>query len=444
MTFDARTAKTLPAGKSLTFDAFPGLRFEVGKKTRTWIYRYKSPLDGMMKQTKIGSWPALSWNAAIVAWEELRGQRQKKRDPSAEKREQRTEKKAQEKKKQAEQQITTYTVGMLVQDYLKKHIDLSRKERNAKNMRRLLESIPDKVAKTPAATMTRKQAFDLIAERAGTPVHAKALRRELAAAWDHGLDAELIPETTPNWWQRIMKGKLKSQGRKINGKNIGAHKRVLSEKEIGPLLAWFPHFHSEDISDILTLYLWTGTRGGEIVTMEAKEITQEEGMWWWTVPKEKTKNARHANAVGLRVPLFGRAEEIIRRRVQRHPSGFLFPSKRTKTGYFSQTSVGDAVNFHQPYCKKDPARERERLPVEYWSPHDLRRTARTLLASMGCLQDIAEAVLGHMPQGIVGVYNLYTYDKERVQWLGKLNQKLEAIAQSNPAGLGATESGSKR
>jgi integrase len=403
MNFDARTAKTLPAGKFMIFDAHPGLRFQVGKKSRSWIYRYKSPHDGLMKQIKIGTWPATSWNAAIVAWEELRGHRLNNRDPGRERREQHIETKAKQKKQQLEHQLATYTVGELVQDYLKGHVERNRNKDNAKNMRYLLESIPDKTAKLAAATLTRKQAFDLIAERVETPVYAQTLRQELAAAWNYALDAALIPETMPNWWQRILKGKLKSKGKKINGKNIGAQKRVLSEKEIATLLAWLPNFQSETISDLLTMYLWTCARGAEIVAIEAKEITQEDGRWWWTVPKVKTKNVRHADATDLRVPLFGRAQEVILRRLARFPNGYLFPSKRTKTGFFAQSSICDAVNYHQPYCKKDPTRERERLPITYWAPHDLRRSSRTLLPSIGCVAEVAEALLGHMQPGLAGL-----------------------------------------
>ena len=67
-------------------------------------------------------------------------------------------------------------------------------------------------------------------------------------------------------------------------------------------------------------------------------------------------------------------------------------------------------------------------PVTHWAPHDLRRTARTLLAALGCPNEIAEAVLGHMPRGIVGVYNRHTYDKERAAWLKQLSDHLESLA----------------
>jgi integrase len=439
MNFDARTAKSLPAGQSLTFPAYPGLRFAAGKKSRSWIYRYKSPIDDIMRQIKIGAWPAKSWEGAVVEWEKLRAIRQNDRDPALEQREQRTIKKQKEKQQAVETQAATYTLGMLIQDYLTGHVERNRQASSAKNMRHLLESIPADIAKLPAAGITRKQAFDLISARADTPVAAQTLRQELAAAWNYGLDAELLPETTPNWWQRVLKGKLKSQGRKINGKNIGAQKRVLSEAEIAKLMLWLPNFNSRKISDILTLYLWTGTRGGEIVAMEAKEITQENGQWWWTIPKHKTKNARHAGATDLRVPLFGRAERIVRQRLETNPTGFLFASKRTiKTGHFSQSSIGDAVNFHQPYCQKVPTQARPRLEVVYWAPHDLRRTTRTLLAAIGCPDAVAESILGHMQTGIIGIYNRYAYDKERVEWLRKLSEKLEQIIADESAAQSET------
>ncbi len=50
---------------------------------------------------------------------------------------------------------------------------------------------------------------------------------------------------------------------------------------------------------------------------------------------------------------------------------------------------------------------------------DLRRSARTLLAAMGCPGDVAESVLGHMIPGVAGVYNRHQYDAERVEELAQ-------------------------
>ena len=68
MQFDARAAKLLAAGQHFTISDCPGLRLEATKSKRSWIYRYKSPLDGRMRQTKIGEWPAISLAAATVEY----------------------------------------------------------------------------------------------------------------------------------------------------------------------------------------------------------------------------------------------------------------------------------------------------------------------------------------------------------------------------------------
>ena len=59
---------------------------------------------------------------------------------------------------------------------------------------------------------------------------------------------------------------------------------------------------------------------------------------------------------------------------------------------------------------------------------DLRRTVRTLLAAMGCPDAVAEAILAHKPPGVMGVYNLHTYDAEKRHWLAALDVKLEQLA----------------
>ena len=64
--FDARVAKSLQPGQHLIISEYPGLRLTATIKTRTWVYRYKSPIDGRMRQIAIGHWPAVSFPAAIA------------------------------------------------------------------------------------------------------------------------------------------------------------------------------------------------------------------------------------------------------------------------------------------------------------------------------------------------------------------------------------------
>jgi integrase len=196
--------------------------------------------------------------------------------------------------------------------------------------------------------------------------------------------------------------------------------------ELAILIRWFSNF-TRLVEDALTLYLWTCARGTEILTMERGEISEEADGLWWTLPKAKTKNARHADATDFRVPLVGRAEAIVRRRLQSETGAYLFPS-RGATGHVQQKVIGVAVWSRRPDCSSRPELVRCRLPIYDWAAHDLRRSSRTLLASLGCPDEIGEAILGHMKTGITGVYNRHTYDKERREWLAKLAAKLEQLA----------------
>jgi integrase len=432
MTFDARTIKLLPAGQHLTSPDFPGLRLEASAQYRTWIYRYKSPIDGRMRQTKIGRWPAMSLHAAVARWEELRATREAGADPALEVKQARAEKRQADAAAKTAQVQAAYTVADLCADYYEGYVRLSRAKKGADEVRRMFDTMLGPCGAMAATEVTRSHAFDLIQSYAATaPVQAKKLRSELGAAWDYASDAGRLPDTVPNWWRQILRGKIKSKGKKIAGERIGTAKRVLSPEEIGTLIRWLPNFTAL-VEDALTLYLWTGTRGAEIVALEGREVRQETGgIWWWTIPKTKTKNARHENATDLRVPLFGRALNVVLRRKERFGNGWLFPAKRRdgKTAHSEQKAVQVAVYYHQPYSTTRPELERARLPVTHWAPHDLRRSARTLLAAMGCPGDVAESVLGHMIPGVAGAYNRHQYDAERVEWLRRLSDHLEELAQ---------------
>lgn len=49
-----------------------------------------------------------------------------------------------------------------------------------------------------------------------------------------------------------------------------------------------------------------------------------------------------------------------------------------------------------------------------------------MLAATGCPAEVAEAILGHLPPGVQGVYNRHGYDAERRLWLTRLAERLAA------------------
>ena len=60
------------------------------------------------------------------------------------------------------------------------------------------------------------------------------------------------------------------------------------------------------------------------------------------------------------------------------------------------------------------------LTIEHFTIHDLRRTCRSLLASLGVPGHIAERCLNHKVKGVEGIYDRYDYLGERREALQKL------------------------
>jgi integrase len=74
-------------------------------------------------------------------------------------------------------------------------------------------------------------------------------------------------------------------------------------------------------------------------------------------------------------------------------------------------------------------------PLPHWTLHDLRRTARTLMARAGVRPDISERVLGHVIQGVAAVYDRHDYEAEKRDALEKLAGLVERIVNPPPANV---------
>jgi integrase len=180
--------------------------------------------------------------------------------------------------------------------------------------------------------------------------------------------------------------------------------RFLSDDEIRDVWAAL-----DDITEpacfpayVKTLLL-TATRRSEGADMSTTELEGD----LWTIPKERYKTGRdHV------IPLSTPALDLIRAQA---------PAKPSKNAHFVFSTTDGAIafsGFSKAKRELDKAianiREREgRPPMEDWTLHDLRRTARTLLARAGIRDDIAERCLGHVIKGVEKVYNRYAYLDEK-------------------------------
>jgi integrase len=85
-------------------------------------------------------------------------------------------------------------------------------------------------------------------------------------------------------------------------------------------------------------------------------------------------------------------------------------------------------SFTRPKSKLDKA-----AGVEGWTLHDLRRTARTLMANLEVADETAERVLGHSLGGLMATYNVSRHRKQKMSALVALEADLLRIVDIPPA-----------
>lgn len=425
MLFDSRAAKLLQPGAHLLVQGCDGLRLVASQTRKTWTYRYKDQA-GLMKQVRLGHWPDMPLADAVAAWGEKRGGRGAGIDPAA-------------ARKQAAQARHAPVVPATVRELLegfRDHLAGLRQAEGAARAWNALERMLDEepmLARTAPRDVTRAQAYEVLDRRRDLPAAAKKLRALLGQAWDWGLDAGRIDGAVPNWWRNLLKGQLRSKGKIVGGEHVGFQRRVLSQAELRKLLPWARANMSQSALDGLLLYLYTGMRGAEIFALRAEYLAQEEDGWWITFPAHLLKMERDADTVDHRVPLFGEALEIVQRRVVGAWEGWLFYTGRGGNFRpYHRNTFSSYVYSLMPDSAKAKRRAGEGLvcPVVGWSPHDLRRTARTLLGAIDCPEEVGEAIIGHKQRVMVASYNLHTYDAQKRLWVERLHQavrKLEGL-----------------
>jgi len=166
----------------------------------------------------------------------------------------------------------------------------------------------------------------------------------------------------------------------------------------------------------LLMILVTGQRPGEVAGMHRNEINED----WWTIPWQRIKTECRKgkkNPQDHRVYLTPLAKSLLL------PSDdYIFPAGRGAEGHIRTNSLAHYIQFQRP-CY---------LGLPRWTPHDLRRTARTGMAAIGVQERHAEAVLNHAQEGMKKIYDRHRYDKEKKSALTKWSKHLEKLIREAP------------
>lgn len=389
----------------------PGLRVRclTDGKTKVFYYRYRDDA-GALRQIKIGKLGPVTLQAARKRVAELKVDRSRGIDPQAEKRARVAIAKVEREKRKAK----AYTVADAVEDYLSEVVERKRKPKGAAEARRMLERAIASNKTVPVAGFSRLQAHDLIKAVAQTaPRLGQMTRQELRACWEHAIS---VGRATDNPFLGRTLGAIPK---------IEKRQRDLKVEEVGALLRWMnePGTYSRTVRDALELTLRTGLRTGEVCGIHSGELEYRDGVLWLDIPGTRMKAGRDHQ-----VPLVGRAREIALARLS-EAGGYLFPS-RNGDKPIDQKVLGVDVYAASGRSTAATYKSRKVCPVKDWAPHDLRRTARTLLSDLGCPYEVGEAILAHRLPGVAGDYNKARHMQARVEWLTRLGEFLDGLMEA--------------
>lgn len=375
---------------------------------KTWLYLYA--INGIRRKMNLGQYPAVTLETARNKFEDARRQVKNGIDPVAVAEQQR-------EKDRAEQ-----TVSELFADYLARDAKLTKRESSWKENERLFNlNVAPFWGKRKIGDITKRDCIALLDKYAHQPALCNHVMKLTRRMFNFAMEKDLL-QHTPFASVKVPV-------------SVAVRERMLSESDIAKF--WNTELPKASMSDevkrILKLCLLTAQRVGEVAGITEAEIDGN----WWNLPAERSKNKR-----AHRIYLTETALEVLGKPV----NGFYFPSPKMHIddrGNITYTSIQDnAVSYairknlkdYQPRrpisgdkVKMVKVAEDRKMDMAHFTPHDLRRTANTLMAACKVPKEYRERVLNHTLEKLDGTYNLYDYDDEKKLALEALEKRLLAI-----------------
>jgi integrase len=375
------------------------LEFRESFKFPVWKFRYK--LDGRERKMSLGSFRDVGVAQARKVARELRARIALGEDPAESRKV-----KAEDRKRK--EQEDAWTVGALAMEWWERFID-----GKCKHPGPPLALIRNHIIGNPIGSISlhKVRASDVdallrfIALERKAPTASTKVLRCLQKVFDFGVRTERMPMNPAALFTRADAGGQEKP-----------KERFLTEREIHSLYQAMKTCGNVAIENILNirLLLMLGVRTIEIREAAKAEFDLDAGLWH--LPAERSKNGQ-----GITIPLPPKAVDHIRMLFDLSGgSKYLMP---VRYGY-----AGSSNTFATPGALRLALnRMRGHMDCAPFSPHDLRRTTRTLLAKLGVPHHVGELCLNHRVGGVSAVYNRHEYLEERREALLKLSAYLDDI-----------------
>lgn len=385
-----------------------GMRIEPsGRKSFFLEYRFGEGKDRRNRVLTIGQYPRVTLTKArSIAGQSLE-QVEQGIDPASNK----------QTKKIANR--NALTVSDLVEEYLDKWARVQKKEKSWKEDERLLrKDIIPAMGRKKAKDIRRRDIvllLDEIVDR-GAAITANRVLAVTRKMFNFAVGRDII-DASP-CVQIPAPAKENGRERNLSEDEIKIFWKKLDDAKI-----------SQEIRFALKFLLVTAQRKSEVITAEWKEFDFKNK--WWTIPAEKAKNKQTH-----RVPLTPMAIKILKdiKRITGKYS-FVFastfgatkrsPNKKVGSSPILGSSVDHALRDN---LTDDPKTRRTNIfKLSHFTPHDLRRTAASMMTKSGVQRLTVKKILNHADREITAIYDRYEYDKEKQKAMSAWEYKLQSI-----------------
>jgi integrase len=343
----------------------------------------------------IGRWPDWTALAAVKEARVLRQRIDRGEDPLAE----RKEAKALAARPEP---VAEKTVANMLDEFVSTHVNkrLRRPDNYTDAFERLVKPA---IGSVPIYGLRRGHIATMLNEidTNNGPVMADRTHTYLSSAlnWYAGQDDEFAPPR--------LKGLKKATSQRRD--------RVLSDDEIRLLMRATES--QGTFGAAVRFLLLTGQRRGDVLGMDWSELDAAS----WTIPASRYKTGEAHT-----VELSGAALDIVN--AQPRTGRLVFPDPDGK--------VCNTMGFRKARLDQVMAELNGGRLVAKWVLHDLRRTARSLMARAGIRAEIAERVVGHVVGSTVArIYDRHSYADEKRAALEALARLIQQILNPSPANV---------
>ena len=336
-----------------------------------FTYRYQ--LDGRRRDMSLGSFPSKTLAELNKAYASAAADVANGIDPLV------------KRERERENNETDPTIKELVARYMENHVAAKLKPKTMKEYQRQFDKyILPKIGRRKAKEISRGKLVAMIEKmvKENGPYMANRNLALLKGLFTYAVRVGVLKYSP-------------AAGITPPGKET-AKDRVLSLDEIKKLIMVLGNA-PRDARDIFLLILLTGQRPGEVSAMRLHQV---KGDWWELSSKENKSGRPH------RVYLASWARQIIQNRINDlAPTDYLFTANGNKRDHVQADNL-------KTWLHRRLGQEIKEAGIDYFTAHDLRRSAATGMAILGHAAVIGD-ILNHAPQGITRtVYDKYDREPE--------------------------------